>query len=262
MSTTTASRFLQGEGTDPKEVQKIRDGVKNAVTVSVRLLNYRKDGTPFWNLLTLTPIKAPDGTLSKYVGVQVCCIDGRPCDRVVLPAMLRSRCAPASSDCFDDQCCMRTTEMVRRHPPSSLPRIRHHQVRILPKRWLAQVDVTSRTEGKATTDKEGVPILVRYDNRLKDNVAHNIVEDVREAVTKADQPGGASGGPGAVGKAAKQFPRVALDLASTVERIQQNFVITDPSLPDAPIVFASDAFLELTEYSREEVLGRNWWVRS
>lgn len=36
-----------------------------------RLLNYRKDGTPFWNLLTMTPIKTPDGKVSKFVGVQV-----------------------------------------------------------------------------------------------------------------------------------------------------------------------------------------------
>lgn len=57
--------------------------------------------------------------------------------------------------------------------------------------------------------------------------------------------------------APKAFPRVALDLATTVERIQQNFVICDPNLPDCPIVFASDGFIELTEYPRHEVLGRN-----
>jgi hypothetical protein len=51
--------------------------------------------------------------------------------------------------------------------------------------------------------------------------------------------------------------RAGLDLATTLERIQQNFVISDPSLPDCPIVFASESFLELTEYSREEILGRN-----
>lgn len=38
----------------------------------------------------------------------------------------------------------------------------------------------------------------------------------------------------------------------------QNFVIADPTLPDCPIVFASDAFLKLSGYRREEVLGRNW----
>lgn len=38
----------------------------------------------------------------------------------------------------------------------------------------------------------------------------------------------------------------------------QNFVVSDPTLPDCPIVFASDGFLELTGYRREEVLGHNW----
>ena len=55
----------------------------------------------------------------------------------------------------------------------------------------------------------------------------------------------------------KSFPRVALDLATTVERIQQNFVISDPSLPDSPIVFASEGFLDMVGYPRTEVLGRN-----
>nr|6QQH_A Chain A, Phototropin-2 [Arabidopsis thaliana]6QQI_A Chain A, Phototropin-2 [Arabidopsis thaliana]6QQJ_A Chain A, Phototropin-2 [Arabidopsis thaliana]6QQK_A Chain A, Phototropin-2 [Arabidopsis thaliana]6QSA_A Chain A, Phototropin-2 [Arabidopsis thaliana]6S45_A Chain A, Phototropin-2 [Arabidopsis thaliana]6S46_A Chain A, Phototropin-2 [Arabidopsis thaliana]8A2V_A Chain A, Phototropin-2 [Arabidopsis thaliana]8A2W_A Chain A, Phototropin-2 [Arabidopsis thaliana]8A2W_B Chain B, Phototropin-2 len=39
--------------------------------------------------------------------------------------------------------------------------------------------------------------------------------------------------------------------------MEKNFVISDPRLPDNPIIFASDSFLELTEYSREEILGRN-----
>ncbi|KAL6623706.1 hypothetical protein ACP70R_033585 [Stipagrostis hirtigluma subsp. patula] len=51
--------------------------------------------------------------------------------------------------------------------------------------------------------------------------------------------------------------RRGIDLATTLERIEKNFVITDPRLPDNPIIFASDSFLQLTEYSREEILGRN-----
>jgi hypothetical protein len=35
-------------------------------------------------------------------------------------------------------------------------------------------------------------------------------------------------------------------LATTLERIQQSFVISDPNLPDCPIVFASDNFIEFT----------------
>nr|AML79161.1 putative LOV domain-containing protein [Urtica dioica] len=55
----------------------------------------------------------------------------------------------------------------------------------------------------------------------------------------------------------KKDARQGFDLATTLERIEKNFVITDPRLPDNPIIFASDSFLELTEYSREEILGRN-----
>nr|AML77128.1 putative LOV domain-containing protein [Stylidium adnatum] len=58
-------------------------------------------------------------------------------------------------------------------------------------------------------------------------------------------------------KVRKKEMRKGIDLATTLERIEKNFVITDPRLPDNPIIFASDSFLELTEYSREEILGKN-----
>lgn len=38
---------------------------------------------------------------------------------------------------------------------------------------------------------------------------------------------------------------------------QQNFAISDPTLPDNPIVFVSQGFLELTGYTMSECLGRN-----
>lgn len=46
-------------------------------------------------------------------------------------------------------------------------------------------------------------------------------------------------------------------LVKSIQGSQQCFVISDPSLHDNPIVYASDGFLALTGYSREEVLGRN-----
>ena len=46
-------------------------------------------------------------------------------------------------------------------------------------------------------------------------------------------------------------------LISAISAAQRSFVITDPSLPDNPIIFASQGFLELSGYRVEEVLGRN-----
>lgn len=47
------------------------------------------------------------------------------------------------------------------------------------------------------------------------------------------------------------------NLVRSIQASQHCFIITDPSLTDNPIVFASDDFLKLTGYSREQVLGRN-----
>lgn len=62
------SRFLQGPETDQNEVAKIRDAVKAGKSFCGRLLNYRKDGTPFWNLLTVTPIRDDNGKVIKFIG--------------------------------------------------------------------------------------------------------------------------------------------------------------------------------------------------
>lgn len=62
------SRFLQGPDTDPEDVRKIREAVKNGKSFCGRLLNYRKDGSPFWNLLTITPIKDEDDKVIKFIG--------------------------------------------------------------------------------------------------------------------------------------------------------------------------------------------------
>jgi len=48
-----------------------------------------------------------------------------------------------------------------------------------------------------------------------------------------------------------------LSLMKSLQTSQQCFIITDPSLQDNPIVYASDGFIEVTGYARDEILGRN-----
>ena len=63
-------RFLQGPGTDPKMVDRIRTGVSKGEDTSVCLLNYKADGTPFWNQFFVAALRDADGTVVNYVGVQ------------------------------------------------------------------------------------------------------------------------------------------------------------------------------------------------
>ena len=63
-------RFLQGPDTDEEPVREMREAIENDEQVSVELLNYREDGTPFWNQVTIAPIYDGDGDVSHYVGFQ------------------------------------------------------------------------------------------------------------------------------------------------------------------------------------------------
>nr|AML76430.1 putative LOV domain-containing protein [Chaetopeltis orbicularis] len=66
-------RFLQGPGTDPGEVSRLRAAISAdpPQPVTVTLLNYRQDGTPFWNSLHVAPIRDADGRVAFFVGVQL-----------------------------------------------------------------------------------------------------------------------------------------------------------------------------------------------
>ena len=61
-------RFLQGIGTDPEAAKFIKLCIKNRSAFHIDILNYRKDGSEFWNRLCLLPFKR--GEISLYYGMQ------------------------------------------------------------------------------------------------------------------------------------------------------------------------------------------------
>jgi PAS domain S-box-containing protein len=63
-------RFLQGPDTDREQIERIREAIRNEDVLITEMLNYRKDGTPFWNALHLGPIYRPDGKLIYFFGSQ------------------------------------------------------------------------------------------------------------------------------------------------------------------------------------------------
>lgn len=63
-------RFLQGPDTDPNAVKAIRAGLAAQGDVEVELLNYRKDGSSFWNQLAISPIFDDAGTLLYHFASQ------------------------------------------------------------------------------------------------------------------------------------------------------------------------------------------------
>jgi PAS domain S-box-containing protein len=64
-------RILQGMGTSPIAIASIRSALLEERETTVELLNYRKDGSAFWNRLHISPIHNDDGTLAYFFGSQV-----------------------------------------------------------------------------------------------------------------------------------------------------------------------------------------------
>jgi len=74
-------RLLQGPQTDPETVKQLSKAISNKEPVSVEIRNYKRDGTPFWNELTVAPVYE-DGELAHYVGFQIDVTDRREAEQL------------------------------------------------------------------------------------------------------------------------------------------------------------------------------------
>uniref|UniRef100_A0A0D9W3C5 non-specific serine/threonine protein kinase n=1 Tax=Leersia perrieri TaxID=77586 RepID=A0A0D9W3C5_9ORYZ len=280
-------RFLQGPETDREEVGKIRDAVKDGRSFCGRLLNYRKDGTPFWNLLTVTPIKDDAGNVIKFIGMQV---EVSKYTEGLSDKRMRPNELPVSLIRYDerqkDKALSSMTEVVQTVKQPRGARATQQQqtgdaaaaVMTPPKMsdadsgggasfksplWdLKKED--SLMSRRASGRKSGRSSLMGFKIGKRSSVGSR--EAASAAVTE-EPPAPPPPPPAAAAEVERRDSweraerekdiRQGIDLATTLERIEKNFVITDPRIPDNPIIFASDSFLELTEYTREEILGRN-----
>ncbi|KAL3530663.1 hypothetical protein ACH5RR_009985 [Cinchona calisaya] len=282
-------RFLQGSGTDPEDVAKIREALHSGNSYCGRMLNYKKDGTSFWNLLTISPIKDENGKVLKFIGMQV---EVSKHTEGAKDKMVRPNGLPESLIRYDarqkEMATNSVTELVdavkkpfrpralsestnrpfvrksseagtggQQQPENKAPaRRRSHagtrstsmeRINELPEtkpkksRRLSFMGMMKKNRRSSTTADEEFEARVTMDDN----------EDDDDSDADESRPESLDD------KVRKKEMRKGIDLATTLERIEKNFVITDPRLPDNPIIFASDSFLELTEYSREEILGRN-----
>ena len=63
-------RMLQGPLSDPATVDRMRAAVAAGESAEVELFNYRKDGTPFWNGMTISPVHDGSGAVRYYFSAQ------------------------------------------------------------------------------------------------------------------------------------------------------------------------------------------------
>lgn len=255
-------RFLQGPDTDRAEVAKLKAAIQAGESWCGRLLNYRKDGSSFWNLLTVTPVKDDAGKVVKFIGMQVEVTkytegakdkDTRPNALPVSLIKYDSRQKEEAESSVND-----LLKEATKHPLlveggagggaaggmeklMQLPKVEEGAEGTAP---APAAGAASAAEGPKTERRKSFMTLLSKKGKEAEQKAPTQQPQAAAVEAEAEED-------------VDPKNRKGMDLATTLERIQKNFVITDPRLPDNPIIFASDDFLELTEYSREEIIGRN-----
>ena len=91
-------RFLQGPGTDPGAVDQMRAALAAGEHLAVTVLNYRKDGSAFWNEVSASPVRDESGRLTHVVGVQADVTHRVELERQRVAALEAERVARADAD--------------------------------------------------------------------------------------------------------------------------------------------------------------------
>ncbi|MAI85413.1 MAG: biphenyl 2,3-dioxygenase [Rickettsiales bacterium] len=63
-------RFLQGPETDPRDIDCIRVAIKRQKSITIDILNYKKNGEKFWNRLRIRPLFDQKKKLIYFAGDQ------------------------------------------------------------------------------------------------------------------------------------------------------------------------------------------------
>jgi PAS domain S-box-containing protein len=90
--------LLQGPGTDPRDVETMRQALSMGQAVTVELLNYSKEGTPYWNFIEIQPVRDETGKLVNFVAIETDVTARRHLEQQVAQSAERLRLALESAE--------------------------------------------------------------------------------------------------------------------------------------------------------------------
>ncbi|CAE6064119.1 unnamed protein product [Arabidopsis arenosa] len=217
-------KVFQGPKTNRRSIMEIREAIREERSVMVSLLNYRKSGSPFWMLFHMCPVFGrDDGKVINFVAVQVP-ISGQEHHRK-LGDMSSDHSELVFGSCRREVC---FGSFVHQNQASPMECVDEQGL----EDW-EHCEASESEKLKAVEAINNVlSILTRYSE-----LSGRLVCGKRYCLRGVDC--------------------LSSSLVISLGRIKQSFVLTNPCLPDMPIIYASDAFLTLTGYKRQEVLGQN-----
>lgn len=113
-------RFLQGSDTDSNAIEIIRQALKTDSECQVTLKNYRKDGSAFWNALSVSPVRDRSGKLTHFIGVQRDFTDRKQAEEALQNSESQSREQSAQLAAALDELKATHSQLVQSEKMSSL----------------------------------------------------------------------------------------------------------------------------------------------
>ncbi|KHG07116.1 Protein TWIN LOV 1 -like protein [Gossypium arboreum] len=208
-------KIFQGPKTNRRTAMEISEAIRQERDVQVNLVNYRKDGTPFWMLFHMSPVFGKeDGRVIHFVAVQV------PITRK--PRRNGGVNLNEDGSGFNEIMFGSCRKEVDTNPVLELGRVLSLD---------SATNVLDIEETCEASDFEKRMAVNAFNSIL--SVLTNYSESTGRLVcgTRCSVPG---------------VCYVSSSLNISLGRIKQSFVLIDSHLPGMPIVYASDAFLKLT----------------
>ena len=166
-------RLLQGPDTDPATRARIGRSLQAGQGCIEWIVNHRRDGTAFWNLLFLSPILDHDGALRYYLGNQLDITTGLP-EWLGEVTFGRARMSPEVQDEFQTM-----LREILRNTPSETSN---------PAAALLKIIVAARRMAELSTQLEPAPALPPGGPRLP-----AAIRPAARAVPAGSAPGGPAG---------------------------------------------------------------------
>jgi PAS domain S-box-containing protein len=90
--------LLQGAGTDPRDVETLSRALRRGEGITVELLNYSKEGTPYWNFIEIQPVRDETDRLVNFVAIETDVTTRRQLEQQVAQSAERLRLALESAE--------------------------------------------------------------------------------------------------------------------------------------------------------------------
>nr|AML78763.1 putative LOV domain-containing protein [Welwitschia mirabilis] len=244
------ARFLQGPGTDRRTVLEIREAIRQEKSCQVCILNYRKDGASYWSLFHMAPVFSKnDGRVIHFVGVQIPLSKFRE-DSSSSSVLIGNKTIDLSTSSDD--------KLSRFYSPNGVTNgvIYSGSCR---KELLANFSIDLGRSGLYNPVTANKSDIEHETCEAKDSDKQRAIDAWTSVFFELAQFSKLTGSVVSDSRCCTTTKVVAIcsSLSSSLSRIQQSFVLADPHAQDMPIVYASNMFLQLTGYSKEEVIGRN-----